>query len=89
MNLGLRQLPSALPRGDVQAAVHVETVGVGAVDPDAGVEVELIAAESFRLREQPVEQAAGQAAAPGPRQSMASKAEPVSGGRISRITAAS
>ena len=42
--------------GNDQAGVHIEAVGIGAVEADAGIEVKLIAAEVARLLRQPVEQ---------------------------------
>jgi hypothetical protein len=55
-------------RGDDQAAVQVEPVGIGPVEADARVEVELLAAQSLALLDQPVEQAPALPATPGLRQ---------------------
>src|SRR5215208_702036 len=51
--------------GDDQARVEVEAVGVGALEADAGVEVELVAAEAGCLVGEPVEQGTAVAAATG------------------------
>lgn len=50
--------------GDDQARIQVEAMGIGPVDSDAGVEVNLVAAEPSGLRDKPVEQLAPVSASP-------------------------
>ena len=54
--------------GDDQAGVQVEPVRVGAVEADARIEVQLVAAEPLRLLRQPAEQRCRVAPAPRLRQ---------------------
>lgn len=52
-------------RGNHQSGVQVEPVSVGPVKADTGVEMQLLAAKSPALLDEPLEQAPAMAAAPG------------------------
>jgi hypothetical protein len=51
------ETPCEVVRGDLKAGVEVETMRIGAVCSDAGVEVKLLAPEPASLLYQPLEQA--------------------------------
>ena len=56
-------------RRDDQAAVQVEPMGVSTLDPNAGIEMKLIAAETLRFFAQPFQQRPAMSSAPGLRTS--------------------